>query len=248
MKVTTPSFRRNIRSLASLFIRWTWVTTYNTTCVNPEDPDFIFRRREHFIFQVVFIVFIFLVLFFQIYACKAKLGKGVCVFRILKHSAYRHMKKLPWTYGRLSLKTILYEFLVYLVHRLLPSVYFSNVTRILQQDKKKEQTRLERKRGHRIEEKENHWNFVTPAPCLALPMFVLYLMGRSFVSLFHWYNNNSIYWNTWLYSTAEMLVQVSFIYVLKYQINSDENAHTCMYLREADLPHAHHPKFARWYC
>lgn len=93
-------------------------TTYNTTRVNPKDPNFIFRHREHFISQVVFVMFIFLVLLFQIYACKGKLGKGVCVFKILKHAAYRHMKSyselLPE--GRLSLKTILYEFLVYLVH------------------------------------------------------------------------------------------------------------------------------------
>jgi hypothetical protein len=72
----------------------TWVTTYNTTRVNPEDPNFIFRRCEHFISQVVFIIFIFLVLLFQMYACKAKLGKGVCAFKILKHAAYRHTKKL----------------------------------------------------------------------------------------------------------------------------------------------------------
>jgi hypothetical protein len=72
----------------------TWVTTYDVTRVNPEYPNSIFHRLEHFRSQVVFIIFIFLFLLFHIYACKVKLGEGVGVFKILKHAGYRHMKKL----------------------------------------------------------------------------------------------------------------------------------------------------------
>jgi hypothetical protein len=40
-----------------------------------------------------------------------------------------------------------------------------------------------------------------------------------------------------------MFIQVSFIDVLEYQVNSDD---TYMRLREGDVSHAPHPKFSRW--
>jgi hypothetical protein len=116
------------------------------------------------------------------------------VFKILKHAGYRHMKKLSWT--NVLRKAVLENHSLW-VSRLpcTPAltvcspecfVYFSNVTLILQQNKKKEQTCLGRKRGHRIEDKEKHWKFVPPAACLTLPIFVFYLKGRAFVSLLRW--------------------------------------------------------------
>lgn len=63
-------------------------------------------------------------------------------------------------------------------------VYFSNVTHFLERNKREEQTRLERGGGHGIEYKENHWKFVPPAHCLALPIFMFHLKEPSFVSLF----------------------------------------------------------------
>jgi hypothetical protein len=59
-------------------------------------------------------------------------------------------------------------------------------------------------------------------------------------------NFTFIYSEYWLSLTVEMLVQVSFIDVLKYQINSDEDANTRMHLREVDLSRAHRPKFSRY--